>query len=238
MQDALYLLDEAEQALKDISKLHHKALTSEDMQRTLAVKIKNFLANLNSSLDYTAYYVFETFCLEKASLKYNNIDYIKRKIYFPCYNKEEIFEQQVSKHFVGLKEEHYFIYEVFRLVQEFKVGSTWLSDFKKLSNESKHVRLTRNKKMYSGTVNVELPGITVLNCKAIEAEEVLAINDIPFDPNNPQDHIYMKNIKGEFSSFFSFEGSSKPILKTLKFYLDAIREIVVNISDYCNFLEE
>lgn len=42
MQDALYLLDEAEQALEDISKLHDKALASEDLQRTLAFKIKNF----------------------------------------------------------------------------------------------------------------------------------------------------------------------------------------------------
>ncbi|MER1246599.1 hypothetical protein NQS42_01755 [Bacillus sp. C10(2022)] len=88
MQDALYLLDEAEQALEDISKLHDKALASEDLQRTLAFKIKNFLAALNSSLDYAAYYIFEVFCLENASAVYDNIEYIKRKIYFPAYKKK------------------------------------------------------------------------------------------------------------------------------------------------------
>ncbi|WP_205802279.1 hypothetical protein [Bacillus paralicheniformis] len=42
MQDALYLLDEAEQAM-----IHDKALTSEDLQHTLAFKIKKSLAALN-----------------------------------------------------------------------------------------------------------------------------------------------------------------------------------------------
>lgn len=235
MQDALYLLDEAEQALEDISKLHHKALASEDLQRTLAFKIKNFLAALNSSLDYAAYYIFEVFCLENASAVYDNIEYIKRKIYFPAYKKEKIFEEQVNKHFVGLKEDHNFLYEVFKMPQEFEIGSSWLTDFKKHCNETKHVRLTRNKKLYSGTLDyLSFPeGITMLNNKFEGVGQVLTVNDVPFDPDNPHNHPYINQYEGEFTSYFSFEGSSKPIVKTLEFYLNMVMEIVTNINDYC-----
>lgn len=234
MEDSLYLLDEAEQMLKDISVLQDRAL-NEDLQRSLSFKVKNLLAALNSSLDYSAYHVFETFCLEKASMKYSNIDYIKRKIYFPCYQKEDHFEKQINKHFVGLKDNHEFLYQVFKIPQEFMAGSTWLSEFKKLSNESKHVRLTRNKRLYSGTINhLSIPGVvTVINHKFEGDEQIMAVNDTPIDLANIQSHSEIKSYEGEFISYFSFEGSSKPIVETLEFYLNMVKEIVTSINDYC-----
>ncbi|MEC2162888.1 hypothetical protein [Bacillus velezensis] len=231
MSDSLYLIEEATDIFEKIVALHEQALI-EDLDRSLSFKVKNFLETLNSSLDYAAYDLFEIFCLEKAKLRHSNINHIKRKIYFPCYPQEKTFDKEVNKCFVGLESDHKEIFQLLKKSQPFYYGDFWLKEFKNITNESKHIKLTRNKKLKSGVINyATIPGINMSNLQFKGSEHPFSVNGVPVKDlnNNP----YTSEYNGKVNAYFSFEKTRKPVLDTLQFYLKMIKGIVTQINSYC-----
>lgn len=235
IKEALFLTEEAEKTLKEIEEMQERAI-SENLERPLAFKIKYFLDSLNSSLDYTAYYIFEKYCLELATYKLNEtqLNRIKRKIYFPSYKKEDVFIKEVDKSFIGLKENHQEIYDIFKKSQAFSSESRWLSEFKSLTNLNKHVKLTRSRKMFNGVIKRAIigNGIVIENSEFTNSEQPLSINGEPVDLYNPHNHNHIQSYDGEFTSYYCLEGNDVPVVSVLKEYLNNIKYIVFEIENY------
>ena len=60
--DACNLLDAADASLPAIETLYGKSLASREIYPCLLIRIKNFLENLRSALDYAAREIFERCC--------------------------------------------------------------------------------------------------------------------------------------------------------------------------------
>ncbi|MFS3912931.1 hypothetical protein ACL9ST_01535 [Bacillus australimaris] len=235
IKEALFLIEEAEKTLKEIEEMQERAM-SENLERPLAFKIKYFLDSLNSALDYTAYYIFESFCLELASYKLNEtqLSKVKRKIYFPSYKKEDMFIKQVDQKFIGLKENHQEIYDILKRSQVFSSESSWLLEFKSLANQNKHIKLTRSKKMYDGVIKrADIGnGVVLENNVFINTGQPVSVNGEPLDVFNPHSHSYVRNFEGEFTSYYCLDGGHIPVVTVLKEYLINIKNIVIEIDNY------
>ncbi|WP_080967856.1 hypothetical protein [Bacillus safensis] len=235
IKEALFLTEEAEKTLKEIEEMQERAM-SENLERPLAFKIKYFLDSLNSALDYTAYYIFEKFCLESATYKLNEtqLSRVKRKIYFPSYKKEDVFIKEMDKNFIDLKENHSEIYHILKSSQVFSTESQWLLEFKSLANQNKHIKLTRSKKMFDGVIKrADLGnGVVLENNVFINTGQPVSVNGEPLDVFNPHSHSYIHNFEGEFTSYYCLEEGHIPVVTVLKEYLINIKNIVIEIDNY------
>ncbi|WP_024428182.1 hypothetical protein [Bacillus safensis] len=235
IKEALFLTEEAEKTLKEIEEMQERAM-SENLERPLAFKIKYFLDSLNSSLDYAAYHTFEKYCLELATYKLNEtqLSKVKRKIYFPSYKKEDVFIKHVDQSFIGLKENHQEIYDIFKKSQAFSSESTWLSDFKLLTNQNKHIKLTSSRKMFDGIIKrADIGnGVILENNVFINSGQPVSVNGEPLDVFNPQSNSFVRDFEGEFTSYYCLKGSHVPVVTVLNEYLTNIKNIVIEIDNY------
>lgn len=72
--DAKHLISESKDTFKEIKNAYQKSLNQKSISPKLLIKIKNFMENLRSALDFTAHGIFN---------KYGDHSKSDQNIYFP-----------------------------------------------------------------------------------------------------------------------------------------------------------
>lgn len=133
------LIESADGMLIEIEDLYNKSLAEKELDAQLLVRIKNFLENLRSALDYLAKEIFDRFCTQPAN---------KRPIavYFPILGKTpnaSDFKPFMKGRFPGLQQSCPSIYSKLESYQFYKSASNeWLVQFNELCKENKHEQLS------------------------------------------------------------------------------------------------
>lgn len=130
LENIALLLKETYTQIEEISRLYKESIDLHSFSPTLNIRIKNFLENLKSSLDYFARYIYEEFCIPN----------INARIYFPITkidNDKNTFFSQMKKWFPGLQENRLDILEILWLWQPVN-NEIWLLNLRDLCNFYKH----------------------------------------------------------------------------------------------------
>lgn len=139
IDEALELINESKKTLKTIREIYDKSLQEKEVKTSLLIKIKNYLENLRSSLDFTAYHLFD---------KYGSSTRSNPKIYFPYawsgLNQTDFTIRNVIDNKIpGLSVNRPDIATKIESFQWFSATeNNWLPKFMDLNNENKHKRLS------------------------------------------------------------------------------------------------
>ena len=144
------VLAEADEQLQSIEADYARALREKKIPTRLPVRIKNYLENLRSSLDYVATDISENVLGRTSS----------ERSYFPigCRTPAE-FWSHLQRNLPCLKERNPSLCAVLEGIQPYGSGALQaLPKLSKLVNESKHERLSPQTRRESRSLSVEFPG--------------------------------------------------------------------------------
>ncbi|MEZ0482659.1 hypothetical protein [Planococcus sp. SSTMD024] len=199
------LLRDAEEKLKEIEILYNKVFDNEGSTNLLKMKIKQYLDNVFSALDYLAFSIFMEYSAKNVPSV--AIEGHKSKVYFPITESNKEFSKYVKRAFPGLIEENPEIVEAIRKYQPFPGRSKWLKDLKVLANGNKHRNLTKHTQQR----DTYIKEIKFANGAVIKNFYVSSPDDIlPFS-GGP-----IISIEGSTEKHIMFADLEKPVLKTLK----------------------
>lgn len=132
-EDINYLLEQLDSEYSVIEKLYAGSLKEKELRPELRIKIKNYLENARSVLDYCAHDIAEKLQIES------------RKIYFPILDRkanEKSFEGIIGANLPGLKSKNIDVYNYLKSIQPIHQEYFWLADFAEINIDSKHYQLT------------------------------------------------------------------------------------------------
>ncbi|KGI85394.1 hypothetical protein JY98_03830 [Exiguobacterium mexicanum] len=209
-------LNEAHQQLVEITNGVEELELAEELDPTLRVKIKNFLENCRSPLDYSALFIFDTYC----KTEYSPEKLKHQKTYFPIRDNRNKFDGCIKKEFKGLKEKSPNVVSILLSHQPFKKGNSWLHNLSRLVIDNKHKNLTKSNRYENG---VSASSITLINGNVLKnivsfdnGGANIMIGDIPFDFKNADSHPYVKSFDATFYTVLRFDDLDIPVSKTLK----------------------
>lgn len=125
--------------LTAIEKLYKQSLSSKDIGTQLPIRIKHFLDNLRSSLDFVAREIFVNFCSKERPAK-------TIQVYFPILRSsatQQDFDAFMNGRFPSLRDVSTSLYGKLESYQSFKTrDNEWLAQFNELCQENKHEQLS------------------------------------------------------------------------------------------------
>lgn len=219
LKDSKACLDIAEIMLDEVEELIQESIQHEDVIPYLKVKIKNFLENCRSPLDYAANFIFIAYC--KSNYKG---EALKRRgrVYFPIIPKrlgKSSFYKQINEDWKGLRETNPKIVPILEDCQHFSTVP-WLINLTYLINENKHRNLTKQRKEEKGVHvhNMILPGGNIFNNVQSfgNGGHDIVINGVPFDSSTAQSHPHVNNYNATFYVEFFFTDLNTSVIPTLK----------------------
>lgn len=230
ISDAKLCLSEAQKMLVEIEEIYNKNVYKEQLPPVLKIKIKNFLENVRSSLEYATNYIFYTYCASNYTNK--KLAEISRKIYFPIYDDKSHFDKCINNKFKGLSTNNE-ILELFEKCQPFS-GEKWSRYLGDLCNKNKHVKLTKHNRTESGTIMYfeDIFGVKIKNCTFSGCKHGMVYNGVPLNNNNINYNPYIKSFIGNINTEYIFEDTNTPVLGTLneimngsKYFINSIEKI-------------
>lgn len=222
LNDAKACLNVAREMLVEAQELQEQALENEIYIPYFKVKIKNFLENCRSPLDYSAQYVFDTYC----KVEYTGKERKSKKPYFPIRATRKEFNELIASDFRKLLEKKCEIVKMWENVQSFN-SSEWLRDLNRLLNKNKHRHLTKQNKLRTTHVpHLQIGTNTFVNSIFKNTGTDIVVNGQPFnfgDPNFPDSIRYF----GETTNTeFIFSDLDKSIIPTLQQILDGAISVI------------
>lgn len=229
------LLKFSNEQLLEIEKDYNLSLTEKEISPKLQILIKCYSESLNSCLDYCARDIYEII-LQKQKKD-------KKNVCFPIRTDVFHFNNAIKGYLPDLENKNQSLFDFIKKIQPYNSGYEWLSDFKTLVNDYKHLDLIpqveKRKKMLKICNNnggkLIINGIfkacpgAIINNKLIEKKALI------LDPNKeiPQKaHDYFQNISVEVWKDFIFENINKPALPLLKQSYVGIEKIINDIYLY------
>ncbi len=137
-KDIGVLLQSTISQYEKIEKLYKRSLNKKDIDSILQVKIKNYLENARSILDYCSQDINDFFEIQS------------EKVYFPIVSKEgniESFEGSINRNLPGLKTKSIELFEYLESIQPYHNNCSWLADFATVTIDYKHRQLTPQTKI-------------------------------------------------------------------------------------------
>lgn len=224
-EDAIELINESKDTLEEIKSAYNDSLHDKEVKPKLLIKIKNFMENIRSALDFTAHDLFD---------KYGTNGGNTGNIYFP-YAWEGLdlngfrTRNRIERCIPGLSSNRGDIATKIESYQYFSnQDNWWLPKFMELNNENKHQRLTPqtrketkqlNIKSSGGGASISLGGgasISLGRGASIQIGDTVIPGGQSFDANNPP---VTFGGKKEIITWVSFEFSHNnqpvtPLLET------------------------
>jgi len=162
IEDATELINESKTTLEEIKKAYTESLNEQEVKPKLLIKIKNFMENLRSGLDFIAHNLFD---------KYGSSTTSSPNIYFP-YAWEGLSQadfqakNRIEKCIPGLIATRPDIAGKIETFQWYSnTENNWLPKFMELNNENKHQRLSpqtrkevKELRIQSGNVGMRMTG--------------------------------------------------------------------------------
>jgi hypothetical protein len=221
LEDSKACLLISQSMLKEIKKAYKDCLLKDKPPSTFKVTIKNFLENVRSALEYPINYIFHTYC----SVNYTEKELKNKKIYFPIRRDKKYFDKCIDKNFRGLRETKLDIYQILENCQSFN-GKMWTQYLTILSNENKHIKLTRQQRNESGHIKYmeDVFGNKIINCNIVNCNHSIVYNNKPIYSAN--DSPFIKKFDAIINVDYLFEGINKPVILVLNdIYAGAISVI-------------
>ncbi|MCT8138650.1 hypothetical protein H1D32_13400 [Anaerobacillus sp. CMMVII] len=221
LEDSKILIDQSKQLLHEIEHIYEQDIRIGVDSPLLRVKIKLYLENINSALDYTAYKIFLEYCAnaikEREPDKYS---FREGRVYFPCLEEKSKFDNYINDRFKYLSAEKEEIIDILAKYQPFPLRSKWLKYLKELVNNNKHRYLSVHScQTHTHFDNLIMPGGAQFRNLTIvtEGDSVpIAYGDQPIDFQNPNTIPEGTVFKGSVEKDFYFKEIDQPVLKTLK----------------------
>lgn len=231
--DAKHLISESKNTFQEIEKAYQESLNQKSISPKLLIKIKNFMENLRSALDFTAHGIFN---------KYGDQSKSDQNIYFP-YAWEGLdlngfrSKNRIEKCIPGLNNTRPDIVAKIESYQQFSNASnSWLPRFMELNNENKHQRLTpqtrkevKELKISSGNVGMRLSGgasIKISGNAQIRMGNAIIGGNQTISPDSPAR--ILGPAKQEVITWvsFHFTDNNESVVPLLKKSLEGIESIV------------
>ncbi|MCP2028096.1 hypothetical protein L1276_003264 [Flavobacterium sp. HSC-32F16] len=151
-EDAIALITESKEIFVEIKKAYEESLHEHEIKPKLLIKIKNFMENLRSALDFTAHHLFDKYGVAVAG---NN------NVYFPYawtgltldeFRRKNLIQNRIPGLIVNRPDIAAEIesYQYFSRAENY-----WLPKFMELNNENKHQRLTPQTRKETKELNVK-----------------------------------------------------------------------------------
>lgn len=179
-EDSILLFEENEDLLEQIKQIEIDSVGNSDKLRRAQPKIKNFLENCRSPLDYLSVYLRDTYT--------NN----RQRVYFPIAYNQESFKMRIRSDFKNKLPQNILI--AISKVLPFYGQTQSLGWLVKLTNENKHQGLSLKKQILEQTVHhLHIPGqVTISNVRMISSKAPISIAGTEYDlidnfPNNSSD---------------------------------------------------
>jgi hypothetical protein len=235
--DAKVLVSECQNTLTEIERAYQESLTSKEIKPSLLIKIKNFMENLRSALDFSAHGLFD---------KYGDRSDVGKNIYFPyAWDGLDLngfrAKNRVEKYIPGLNASRPDIVLTIESYQYFaSPDNAWLPKFMELNNENKHQRLTPQTKkevkelrITSGNVGMRLTGgasIKITGNAQIRMGNSIIGGNQTISPDSPA-RIFGP-AKQEIITWvsFIFTDNNEPVIPLLTKALNGIEKIVNELS--------
>lgn len=190
------------------------------------IKIKNCLENCRSALDFSAYYIWELYCLDFYTAQTKDLEYKKRQICFPLSKNAEVFDKFLQKHFKPMIENHADLICIFREFQSYNNENTL--HFQELSNTNKHRTLTTKAVNKRTLIKSALIGTNrFVNCEISNCDVPFVINDTPVDFIDKTDYDHMFDAQIEVEYFF--REYDLPVVSTLEKYIQESSKVIDGI---------
>ncbi|WP_336863684.1 hypothetical protein [Peribacillus frigoritolerans] len=190
LPDSKILLHDAKRLLDEINHLYSDAIHAEEIPPILRVRVKQFLDNVNASLEFAAFEIFNTYCSEQVKQikrKPKDFERHENSIYFPVWDSKTAFDNYIDTKFVSLRNEQPDIVAILQKYQPFPTRPKWLRTLKDLVNTNKHRNLSKQSQRH----------VTHIKNLEIHNGEI-------------------KNFEGSTEQYISFDDIDQPVLKTLK----------------------
>ncbi len=236
LKNAKAVLEEADYQLQEIEELYLRSLHNKELPNRLLVKIKNFLENVKSPLDYSANYIFDTCCVQHIDPK--KLSTKKRNCVFPIKPTSKDFNETIdSRVFEGLRAEREDIVLLLEKYQPYQHSMIWIGHLNKLVNPNKHIDLSPQTRVQSNHIRTfDKRGRTLSSFPqgAIHIENCVnvTVDGMPWDQVN-QVPIPIPGRGVEITSWigFIFSDLKIPVLPSLKSFHTGVTSIIRDIED-------
>lgn len=226
INDAIGLLNSSKNMLIELKSLYSEAIYDDELSFDFKLKIKYFLENIRSCLDYTANYIFITHC----SNNYTDKELKKIKIYFPIFDDKPYFEKNIRNRFKGLslKDPIVITWNNYQLYN----GVEWPKKLAKLTNKNKHIELIKNSRTESGIIkHMELAnGTTISNCISINSGHVFETPSGPVSLKNLNSNPLIKSYDGNIKAEYFFVETNTPVIETLEEILIGAKNLIAELE--------
>lgn len=193
-EDALELIKESKNILAEIKNEYEESLHDQQIKPRLLIKIKNFMENLRSALDFTAHHLYDTYGIPNSG---------NSNIYFPYawtgldlhgFRAKNLIQNKIP----GLITNRPDIAADIESYQHFTSNAnSWLPKFMELNNENKHQKLSPQTRKEVKQLNIKsgnsgasislVGGATISLGKGafIQMGDTIIPGGQTFDANNP-----------------------------------------------------
>ncbi|MCP1124553.1 hypothetical protein NKR74_14780 [Bacillus sp. 3103sda1] len=232
LSESKFMLQDSKQLLNEINQSYEKYLSEEYIPRELQNKIRNFLNNIESALDYAAFDIFSRFCIK--NVPQEKLSTYEKRINFPLRHSKKEFDKYIDTWFLGLRTERPDIVFSFEKHQPFMSGgSNWLTRFNFLVNNNKHRKLSKQKRTESREVRLvgqHGSNIVMIDCQM----DSIGIDgqSIRFDqrtqlPINAQS---LKSAEATIWVDFIFQDIQQSVLATLDYIYDGATYVINDLE--------
>ena len=238
--DSIALIEEAKNSLLEIRQSYEESLHEKEVKSKLLIKIKNFMENLRSALDFSSHYLFDKYCNSTIS---------NPKIYFPYAWKELDLAEFRRKNLVenkiqGLSSNRPDIVTIIEGFQHFSdKENSWLPKFMDLNNENKHQRLTPQTRTEDKELNINFDnGRTAISLSEgsifhlaegsiMEIGDSIIRGEQTFSAENPP---IIENGNAQIITWVSFEFTdlNEPVIPFLEKALVGCNNIVTKLTSF------
>ena len=215
--DSILLLNEAKEQLNDLKSIEFEAVRNEDLLNKAKPKIKNFLENCRSPLDYIVNDAVNTFKLKGKS----------KRIYFPITYNNKYFESTIFYSFEDIKNTLPELYSFFEKYQCFYGNDQSTGYLSHLVNNNKHQELsTQENSLVHHVESMKIGGNFFSNCTFANCDIPVQIGDAKYDfiDNVPVD---TKHVSRRTIIFKELDLDVIPLLENI---LKAVSNIVDDAS--------
>ena len=223
-----YLLTDAGKTLDFIYKSYEESLDKPEVSIALRIKIKHFLEDVKSSLDYMGYHIFTNYCTQELSQK--KYEELVGWVYFPNKKYKDPFDTYIKKYYPNLKETYPDIVDIFESVQPF-TETKWYSNLNELVNKNKYRHLTKQQRNQTTHVHYgQIGGVTLENVSFVNCGVPISYNDTPIDfvKPSPYDNQFIADATIEFI----FKDLNLSVIPTLNEIYTGANTVIKNIEKH------
>lgn len=231
LEDSLLLIEDSKRILEEITNIHNRDIVSGHDSPLLRIRIKQYLENINSALDYAAFYIFKKYCAEHIMKEEpDKYSFRESRVYFPCLDDRKKFDNYINDRFKYLREEHEELVNILARFQPFPARSKWLKNLKLLVNDNKHRELMQQKKQHRTEINK----LTASNNSSISNLTIISENGIlPFVfVNEDGSKAKVTSFDGQVKYEFIFPELKEPVLLVLERIMKSAPTVIENIQSY------